>query len=64
MKVTANRLGFDNIKLRQPGETFDFNVVVNKDGSNNLGSWMDISEQDKDLLARGFTKAPDSKPKK
>lgn len=45
MKVIAKKKGFAIDQLRIEGEEFDFPVVVNEDGTNNLGSWMEPTEE-------------------
>lgn len=45
MKVKAIKKGFDGETLRQVGDEFFFeNFTVNEDGTNNLGSWMELLE--------------------
>lgn len=53
MEVKATKRGFDGLRLRgilshnddyEP-EVFDFTGFrINEDGSNNLGSWMELTE--------------------
>lgn len=55
MKVKATKMGFDGETLRNQGEEFFFEgFVVNKDGTNNLGSWMEPLED----LPKAKKKAP------
>jgi len=46
MKVTANKPGFALGKLQAEGVTFEFDVKINEDGTNNLGSWMDCDPKE------------------
>jgi len=55
MKVKATKMGFDGETLRNQGDVFFFEgFVVNKDGTNNLGSWMEPLED----LPKAKKKAP------
>lgn len=44
MKVKATKIGFHN-KLIKVGEVFDYDVKIREDGSNNLGRWMELTEE-------------------
>ena len=46
MKVTANKSGFAVGKLQTEGVEFEFDVKINDDGTNNLGSWMDFDPKE------------------
>ena len=63
MKVKATKIGFDGETLRQEGDEFFFEgFVVNKDGTNNLGSWMepleDLPKAKKKASKKSATKDP------
>lgn len=63
MKVKAVKMGFDGETLRNPGEEFFFEAfVVNEDGTNNLGSWMealeDLPKAKKRAPKKALTKDP------
>ena len=52
MEVKAKQRGFDGSVLRSPRadeeiyEVFDFDgFKINEDGSNNLGSWMELTKE-------------------
>lgn len=44
MKVIANKKGFDGV-VRLEGEEFDFEYKLNEDGTDNIGSWFDLTEE-------------------
>ena len=75
MEVKATKRGFDGIRLRgqmahnddyEP-EVFDFaNFRINEDGTNNLGSWMELTEagqKEFNKLMKAFEKAKAKKEK-
>lgn len=59
MKVSANKIGFHK-RLYRPGDVFDYDVQIREDGSNNLGKWMDLTEEGQ----RDFNKAQKAFDKK
>lgn len=69
MEVRAIKRGFDGRKLRcndnETPEVFDFEGFrINEDGSNNLGSWMELTENGEKELAKLMKAHKSAKTKK
>lgn len=56
MLVRATRVGFDGLKVREPGEVFDM-------PENAAGSWFDLAEQAEEAEAKPERKKPGPKPR-
>lgn len=75
MEVQATRRGFDGLRLRgllahndnYVPEVFDFTGFrINEDGTNNLGSWMELTkagEKEFNKLMKVFERAKAKKEK-